>query len=82
MSKKTSHPKNSGSVSQDAIRKLVLARIKATPRAVRISVGANEYTRDELIENIEQGSKIGHEIEEIQIEYLRDLASGKIYGEG
>lgn len=81
MSKKAQQPKG-GTKSQDAIRKLVLARVKATPKDVRISVGSNEYTRDELIENIEQGSEVGHEIEEIQIEYLRDLASGRIYGEG
>ena len=81
MSKKTSQQKP-GAKANDAIRELVLARVKAIPRDVRISVGSNEYTRDELIENIERGSEVGHEIEEIQMEYLRDLASGVIYGEG
>lgn len=81
MSKEPSQQKPNAK-TQDAIRELVLARVRATPRDVRISVGSNEYTRDELIENIERGSEVGHEVEEIQIEYLRDLASGAIYGEG
>ncbi len=80
MSKKAPQSKGD-SKFQDAIRELVLARVKATPRDVRISVGSSEYTRDELIENIERGSEVGHDIEEIQMEYLRDLASGRIYGE-
>lgn len=71
---------NSASVDED-IRQLVIARVRATPKDVMVSIGSQDYTKDQLIENVESNSEVGREIIEIQMQYLRDLASGAIYAE-
>jgi len=64
---------------QEDIRELVLARIKAASDDLRIAIGSTEYTKTEMIENVKAGNEVGKEILEIQMEYLRDMASGAIY---
>lgn len=61
------------------IKNLVLARIMASSDDLRIAIGSVEYTKNEIISNIKSQNKIGKEIMDIQMEYLRDLASGAIY---
>lgn len=70
----------SSSVDED-IRKLVIARVRATPKNVRVSIGSNDYGKEELIQNVKDDTEVGKEIIEIQMQYLRDLASGAIYAE-
>lgn len=64
---------------QEDIRNLVLARIMAASDDLRIAIGSTEYTKTEMIENVKAGNEVGKEIMEIQMEYLRDMASGAIY---
>lgn len=64
---------------QEDIRDLVLARIMAASDDLRIAIGSTEYTKTEMIENVKEGNEVGKEIMEIQMEYLRDMASGAIY---
>lgn len=64
---------------QEDIRELVLARVMAASDDLRIAIGAIEYTKKEMIENIKEGNEIGREIMKIQMEYLRDMAKGAIY---
>lgn len=65
---------------KEDMRKLVMARINATSGDLRISIGGPaHYTREELHKSVEKGDKIGQEIINIQMEYLRDMAQGKIY---
>ena len=71
---------NSASIDED-IRQLVIARVRATPKDVMVSIGSQDYTKDQLVENVESNSEVGREIIEIQMQYLRDLASGAIYAE-
>lgn len=66
------------SVDED-IRRLVIERVKAIPKNVRIAIGSSDYNSEELLDNIARNSEIGREVIEIQMEYLRDLASGAIY---
>lgn len=63
------------------IRKLVIARVRATPKNVKVSIGSQDYTKEQLIENVEENTEVGKEIIAIQMHYLRDLASGAIYAE-
>lgn len=65
--------------TQDDIKKLVLARIMAASDDLRIAIGSTEYTKTEMIKSVEAGDKVGKEIMEIQMEYLRDMAAGAIY---
>lgn len=72
--------KDKSSVDDD-VRQLVIERVKAIPKTVRIAVGDNSYSSEELLENIANDSEVGRGIIEIQMEYLRDLASGAIYAD-
>ena len=71
--------KNASTNVQVEIQKLVLARLKATSRDFQLSVGSKDYSTQELIEKVKEGGEIGKQIMEIQMEYLRNLSSGKIY---
>ncbi len=68
---------------EEYIRHLVIARIKAFPDNLNLVVGSvsgeKEYTKEEMIENIKSGTEIGQEIINAEIEFLRDMAEGKIY---
>ena len=66
---------------QKDIRELVLARIRAASGDLNVSIGsvAKGYSKKELIESVEAGNEIGKEIIDIQMEYLKDIAQGKIY---
>ena len=61
------------------MRDLVLARIKATSRDFRLSIGSTFYTKNELLKSVEAEDNVGKEIIKIQMEYLQDMASGAIY---
>jgi len=64
---------------QNDIKKLVLARIQTASDDLRIAIGSSEYTKEEMIKNIEEENEVGKEIIDIQMEYLRDMAQGAIY---
>lgn len=64
---------------QEEIRKLTMERVKASSGDLRISIGAKDYTKTKLLESIEKGDEVGQEVMEAQMEYLRDMAEGKIY---
>lgn len=49
------------------------------PESLNVSIGNAEYTTDELVEHVEDGDEVGKQIMEIQLQYLQDLGSGKIY---
>lgn len=58
---------------------LVIARLTAIPKNLSIAIGDDTYTIDELIKNVQERNKIGVQITKMQVEYLKDLSSGKIY---
>lgn len=64
-------------LSDDGIRALVLARL-STVSSDMMKVIGNEgvFTRDELMEHVKAGDKIGNTIAEIEIEWLRALKGG------
>lgn len=70
---------NSKFALQEEVKELVLARIKAASDNLRIAIGSTEYTKEEILKNIEEGNTVGKEIIEIQMEYLRDMAEGAVY---
>jgi hypothetical protein len=81
-----SQPQNSiiSEISQDAelreqLKKLVLERVGAMPDSMNLAVGAAELTKDTLLEHIRQEDEIGKQFMEMDLEFLRDLASGAIY---
>ena len=80
MTNKDNHSKKEKEVQED-IRKLVLARIRAASGDLRVSIGsvAKGYSKEELVRSVEANDEIGKEVTDIQMEYLKDMAQGKIY---
>lgn len=64
----------------DDVKKLVKARLGTLPRDVGVSVGSEgEFSRDELIEHVEQEDNIGRKMIEIDMEFLQSLKKGELY---
>jgi hypothetical protein len=62
--------------SQD-IRNLVIARLNTLPSDREISVGGEgEFTREDVVKAVEQGSDLGKKMIEIEMAYLRMLKEG------
>jgi len=61
-------------ISDEEIRKLVIARLRALPSARKISIGADgAFTKEELIDRIEKDDRVGKKIIEVQLSYLQSL---------
>ena len=61
------------------LKKLVLARIKTASEDLGIAIGSTELSKEEMLEKVNKEDKMGQEIMNIHLEYLRDMASGAIY---
>lgn len=61
-------------LSDDEIRKLVIARLSVLSPDTIISLGAEgSFTRDQIVERVEKGDKIGEKLAEIQMKWLRSF---------
>lgn len=66
---------------QKEIKKIVEARLSVLPSDAILSVGSyGEYTRDQIIKEVEAETKIGKKLIEIQVKYLQMLKEGVLYG--
>lgn len=64
-------------LSDEGIRKLVVARLSVLSQDTIISLGSEgSFTRDQLVEKVEKGDKIGEKLAEIQMEWLRSFKEG------
>lgn len=61
------------------VQELIIARLNAIPKDIEIAIGSNQYTKEELLKFVKSGNEKGDQLMEMQLQYLRDLASGKIY---
>lgn len=64
---------------QEEMLELVKARLGAIPDNVRISIGEEDYSKEDIIRNVENKSDLGMDFVEMQMEYLRDLSNGSLY---
>ncbi|MEK7131145.1 MAG: hypothetical protein AAB797_00210 [Patescibacteria group bacterium] len=61
-------------LSDEDVRKLVMARLSVLSSDAIISLGSEgSFTRDQLVESVERGDKIGEKLAEIQMEWLRSF---------
>ncbi len=66
---------------REKLKELVLQRVNAMPDTLCISVGsADELTKKDLAKHVQDGDEVGEQIIAMQLEFLRDLASGVVYG--
>ena len=67
------------------IRNLVIARLNTLSPDTMKSIGDEGiFTRDELINNVQKGNKIGRTIEAVEMEWIRAMKTGliqKLYGQ-
>ncbi len=61
-------------MTNDYIRKLVVARLQAVPPNISFSVGKfGDFTKDELIEQVREGSNVGKATIEMELNFLREM---------
>jgi hypothetical protein len=61
------------------VQKLVIARLSAIPRDLEIAVGDKQYSIEDLQKFVEENNKVGIQLMEDQLKYLRNISSGEIY---
>jgi len=60
----------------------VVQRLRSLSGNRKISIGeSGEYTKDELVQGVKDGSKVGDKIIAIQINYLKSLKNGVFLNE-
>lgn len=65
---------------QEYIKELVIARLEASSGSLKIMIGGDkELSKQDMIKNVREGNELGKEIIDIQLEFLKDMAAGKIY---
>ena len=66
-------------LSDEKIRNLVLARLRLLSSDLLLSIGSEgSFNRDELIERVEKGDRIGEVVAEMEIEWLQSLKEGVV----
>ena len=66
-------------LNDEDIRQLVSARLSVLSSDTMISIGSDgNFSRDELLEHVKEGDKVGEKIAQIQLEWLRSLKAGLI----
>ena len=63
----------------ESLKRLVLERVSVMPNTLRMAVGSLELTREELTKHVEEGDDIGKQVIEMNLDFLRAIASGAIY---
>ena len=65
----------------EEMKKIAFARVKAASDDLVISIGSKQYSKEEILQSISAGGEVGLEIIDMQIEFLRDMASGEFYAQ-
>ena len=73
---------NKNSQVYEDIRKLVLARIKAMPKELKISIGSSDYTKDQILKSTEENNELGQQVMNVHMDFIRSMASGSLYEDG
>ena len=69
-------------ISDKEIRQLVVERLRNISNNMKVSIGSlGEFSKDELIKNVQENNDIGKKIIEIQLEYIRALKEGLLFEE-
>jgi hypothetical protein len=61
-------------------KSIAMARIKTLPDDIIVHLsGRPSLSKAQMLQNIVNDTDIGQELVEIQLDFIRDIASGKIY---
>lgn len=64
---------------KEQLKRLVLERISVMPNTLSIAVGSESLTKQDMLDHVENGDETGRQIIEMELSFLRDLASGAVY---
>ncbi len=68
-------------VSKQEIKQLVMERLKTLPEDTGLSIGSmGGFDKQELISHVLQGDEIGQKIIQVELNFLRGLKQGILYG--
>ena len=76
---KISNYQNLGESQKEELKKIALARIQVMPKNLNVSVGSEAMDKNELMKHIKKEDHIGESLMLVELDFLRDLASGAIY---
>ena len=66
----------------EQVKKVVIANLQGLSPDLRMHIGSmGEFSREELIDNVEKETEVGTKIVEIQLNFLRSLKEGIFYGQ-
>lgn len=61
-------------LSDEEVRKIVLARLSVLSSNTMMSFGSDgSFSRDELVASVERGDELGEKLAEIEMEWLRSF---------
>jgi hypothetical protein len=64
-------------LSDKEVRKLVLARLSVLSSDTVISLGSEgSFNRDELVQKVREGDRVGEKLAEMQMEWLQSFKEG------
>ena len=64
---------------REQLKRLVLERINVMPDTLRMAVGSTELTKTDIVKHVRDEDEIGRQVIEMELSFLRDLASGAVY---
>ncbi len=64
---------------KEQFKNLVLERVKVMPDTLCVAVGSVDLTKKELAQHVQEEDDIGRQIMDMELEFLRDMASGAVY---
>ena len=63
----------------ERLKQLVLERVNVMPDTLRMAVGSDDLTKQDVVRHVQNSDEIGKQVMEMELEFLRDLASGAVY---
>lgn len=61
-------------MDQDYLVKLVITRLQAMPPNASFSIGNyGDFTRDQLIDQVRDGTRVGHAAIQLELNFLREM---------
>lgn len=65
---------------KEELKKIVLERVSVMPDTLRVAIGSSDLTKEDMIHHVNDEDEVGHQVMELELEYLRALGSGAVYG--
>lgn len=63
----------------ERLKQLVLERVNVMPDTLRMAVGSDSLAKQDIVRHVQESDEIGRQVMEMELEFLRDLASGAVY---